>query len=148
MTLERRNPLPPGRYWMNLLGERSPEFTAGVKGLNESHPGLVKVLTTSHHEADESGNSEPAYDWVLFVVGGNGAVWDHDKIGTPNIAGPEITQESDTVQRPAPEKEVLDQIGDALPKPGDVTRTLTNLATAAVALFLLIQILKSKKRGQ
>lgn len=148
MTLERRNPLPPGRYWMNLIGEQSPEFTAGVKGLNESHPGLVKVLTTSHHNEDETGNKEEPYDWVLFTVGGNGAVWDQEKIGIPNIAGPEITQESDTIQRPAPEKDVLDKIGDALPTVGGFTHTLVNIATAGVALFLLIQILKSsKKRG-
>ena len=148
MALERRNPLPPGRYWMNLLGEQSQEFTAGVKGLNDAHPGLVTVVATSHHDANETGNGEVAYDWVLFTVGGNGAAWDQQAIGIPNIAGPEVTQESDTIQRPAPEKDTLDKIGDALPTVQGLTHTLVNIATAGVALFLLIQILKSStKRG-
>jgi hypothetical protein len=154
MTLERRNPLPPGRYWMSLLGEQSQEFTAGVKGLNASHPDLVRIVATNHHDANETGNNEAAYDWVLFTVGGNGAVWDHDLIGTPNIAGPEITQESDTIQRPAPEKDVLDKLSDALPSADELKkaaaeqiRTLIIGALVIAGLTALFRVYLKEKPG-
>lgn len=157
MTLQRANPLPPGRYWMNLLGDQSQEFTSGVKGLNESHPDLVRVLVTSHHEANATGNNEPAYDWVLFSVGGNGAVWDHNLIGTPNIAGPEVTQESDTVQRPAPEKDALDRINDALPSMDEARKfaaeqvrmiVIGAIITAAIAILIKVSQHNTKASGR
>jgi len=157
MTLERRNPLPPGRYWMALLGEHSQQFTAGVKGLNEAHPDLVHVIATNHHEANATGNGEPAYDWVLFTVAGNGAIWDHNLIGTPNIAGPEVTQESDTIQRPAPEMDPLDKLADALPSVDEAKKfaaeqirmiVIGAIITAAIAVLIKVSQHNSKASGR
>jgi hypothetical protein len=131
---------------MNLLGEQSAEFTAGVKGLNEAHPNLVHVLATSHHVQNETGNNEEPYDWVLFTVAPPGAVWDHEVIGTPNIAGKDVTQESDIIQRPAPEKEPLDKLSDALPSASGAVHLIVDVALIALGVGILFATLRIKAK--
>ena len=109
----RENPLPVGRYWLDLIGDsKRVSFEGGVKGLNEAHPGLVHVISTAHHNAGEDGNEQPR-DWVLFATTAP-AIWDFEAIGTPTVAAPSVMSEGDTVQRPPPEPGAAEQIADAL----------------------------------
>jgi hypothetical protein len=135
MAIDRTKPLPVGRYWIDLVGaERIGNFGAGVKGLNEAHAGLVRVISATRHLANEAKDyaesadltgvlvrlwegmvgqiqDTPERDWVLFEVTAP-AIWDFDVMGTPTVAAAWVKSESDTVQRPAPEPEVTDRILD------------------------------------
>jgi hypothetical protein len=135
MAVDTTKPLPPGRYWIDLIGaERIAKFGGGVKGLNEAHPGLVRVISATRHLQNEArdyaespdltgvlvalwetvvGNIQdtPERDWVLFEVTAP-AIWDFEAMGTPTVAPAWVKSESDTVQRPAPEPDITTEILD------------------------------------
>lgn len=114
MATIRENPLPAGKYWLYLIGEEQRgQFEAGKKGLNEAHPGLVSVVATTHHAANETGSNEPETDWVLFTVS-SPAIWDFEKMGLPTVAGKDVTTEADIKSRPDPEKDPLDKLHDEM----------------------------------
>lgn len=120
MATIRENPLPKGRYWLYLIGEEQRgQFEAGKKGLNEAHPGLVTVVATTHHNADETGSKEPETDWILFDVS-SPAIWDFQRMGSPTEAGKDVTTESDIKSRPEPEKDPLDKLHDELESMGSI----------------------------
>lgn len=107
---------------MYLIGpEQRGQFEAGLKGLNSSHPGIVRVLTTTHHEKDETGNGEPETDWVLFEVT-SPSMWDFAKMGKPTVARPEVKTEADIKERPEPIKDPLDQLHDEFANVGTLAR--------------------------
>lgn len=133
MTIMRENPIPPGRYWIDLIGpERIGQFGAGVKGLNESHPGIVRIISATRHTENEardyaesadltgvlvrlwegiagSVQDTPERDWVLFEVT-SPAVWDYNAMGTPTVAGKQVKSERDTIQAPEPEPDITEKI--------------------------------------
>jgi hypothetical protein len=134
MTVERQNPLPIGRYWLDLVGpEKLARFEGAVKGLNEAHPDIIHVINTAHHDATVVP-AAPQRDWVLFEIT-SPAIWDHENIGDPTIAGPDVTAESDTVQRP-PEPEdvstrIADTVEDAEKSLGTIGGTIAKVAVGA-----------------
>lgn len=137
MTYATESPLQPGRYWIDLIGEeRIAKFGGGIKGLNDAHPGIIKIISATRHLANEARDyaesddltgvlvgiwealagrisETPERDWVLFQVT-SPAVWDFETMGTPTIAGPNVKSEADTVQRPDPEKDPLDKLREEL----------------------------------
>lgn len=161
------NPLPAGRYWIDLIGaERIARFGGGVEGLNEAHPGLIRIVSATRHLANEAkdyaespdltgdlvklweslaGSIEdtPERDWVLFEVIAP-AIWDFDAMGVPTVAGPNIKSESDTGQRPAPEADITTQIQNAAKSAAGTVTTVVYILAAAAGLGLLISI---SKRG-
>lgn len=168
MTVVRTNPLPKGRYWIDLIGpDHIAAFEGGVKGLNEAHPGLIHVLSTTHHAKDENqeqnqtgrswlmvvldsagalvwgeGQPTPERDWALFEVTAP-AIWDFEAIGTPTIAAPTITSEGDTVQRPDPEKDPLDKLNVDL---GNIGKAVAVGIGAMAGLALLVVVVTLAKR--
>lgn len=107
--LERSNPIPPGIYWVDVF-EPSHQAFIEWKTANKT---TVIIRSTVHHEADSGG---PSRDWVLFEVKADTPRWPLSaKLGFPEIAekGKE-TKEEDTVQKPPPEKDPIDTIGEAV----------------------------------
>lgn len=159
------NTLSPGRYWIDLVGaERIARFGGGVQGLNEAHPGLVRVISATRHMANEAleyaespditgdlvkiwealaGRIEetPERDWVLFEVTAQ-AIWDFEAMGVPNIAGPDIHSESDTVTRPPPAPDITTQIQNAAESAKGTLTTIVYILAAAAGLGLVISIAK------
>ena len=135
MAVDLNSPLPAGRYWIDLIGaERIAKFGGGVKGLNEAHPGLVRIISATRHLENEArdyaespdltgvlvalwetvvGNVQdtPERDWVLFQTTAP-AIWDFKEMGVPTVAGADVKSEGDTVQRPEPEPDITDKILD------------------------------------
>lgn len=125
MPLERRNPLPPGVYHIDVMGAKLPAFAAW----RSSHRESVKVRKT-----EEDASSKIA--WILFEVT-RGVDWDSKTFGFPNVA----EQGLSTVRVPSiePTKDVLDQLADSLPKPADL-RWLAWGAAGIVAFLIYREI--------
>lgn len=125
MALERRNPLPPGVYHIDVMAKNLPAFIAW----RTSHKDRVKVRKT--HE--DSGIA-----WLLFEVTG-GVDWDSKAFGFPSIA-----EQGLSTERPAafePTKDILDQVADKLPAPSTTVAVIL-WGGAALAAFLIYRELK------
>lgn len=106
MALERRDPLPPGRYWLDLFPPLVPGRPDGRKHFAEwvkEHTGAVLI------ESTESFASTPPREFVIFRTSRSVPWGRHmgDVLGFPTIAPSSgagaVRSSSDTVQRPPPE---------------------------------------------
>jgi len=107
MTLERQNPLPVGRYWIDVQNAKAEEFN----GFLASHK------TTIHTEVTEGDGAEGGTTFYIFSVS-KPVTWLPINFGFPTIAGPEIKSKSDTVQRPDLPKNALDDLDTTLTQLG------------------------------
>lgn len=69
MSLERRNPLPPGRYWLDAFPPHLEELQAWVA----ANRGAVRVAATEHYDAKPASTfgwtaALPERQWTLFDV--------------------------------------------------------------------------------
>jgi hypothetical protein len=147
------NPLSVGRYWIDLIGpDRIGRFVDFTR--NPTLGPNVKVLHSEHHEAVTSlipgTEDQPEREWVLFGVLAP-VFWDYDFYGTPNVAGPEIQEEADTIQSPSVEDMSLVPdfrgIGQGIEnaiKTGVVV--VTGTAVAVGLVWLLTNVLRKKSR--
>jgi hypothetical protein len=98
MALERRRPLPVGRYWADIFPQNRAAWQAWLA--TQTSAGHARLETTSH---DNGTGGAPEHDWVLWTTSDE-TVWPDDIMGfAPNVAGADVTQSSDTAQRPPPE---------------------------------------------
>jgi len=122
--LERRNPLPPGRYWQDIF---KPQFSAFDNWLvrNRDH---LDVLTTEHFDApgieitDPAGFGTTERQWILFRVI-EPVKWEGP--GLPTIATDDIRSSGDT-ERPT----------DDIVPPNDAGGIFKVAALAAGAIVL------------
>lgn len=98
-AIERRNPLPAGRYWVDVFDPDIAAWTAWRTRNGQN----VKVEETEHFEGD------PSRDFIIFKVLAP-VPWEGP--GLPTIAEPSVQTSSDTGQRPAPEPDPTTKIGD------------------------------------
>ncbi len=135
MTVETRNPLPAGRYWIDVSKE--PTQLGTFLGFLDAAKGFVHV---------EATEDDPDFSWYLFTTTKD-LVWPSN-IGYPTIAEKNVKSRADTVQRLDPEKDVLDQIPSASDIAGNVTGALTQaltLVAAVVAAAIGLRILAKRK---
>lgn len=121
-AVERQNPLPAGRYWVDVFQNDSDTFGAWLS----SNKATVRVRTTEHFDSD------PARDWYLFEVSVP-TPW-HGP-GFPTIAGPNVTTSSDTAQRPDPPPFATEQIEQIL---AGEKRALTTAVWVGVGLIAVV----------
>lgn len=132
MTLERRNPLPAGRYWIDVVSAKQDEFTGYLAAMGDR----------VHVEATEAG--EPL--WFLFQVK-TPIPWFPINFGFPTIAPASIKSKADTVSRPDLPKDGADQIDDAVKGlAGSGSRLLE--VGALIAGAILLSNLWSRSRGR
>lgn len=130
--------MPVGLYWIDAIGPNRASF----KAWRDANAAKVKV------RASESfPDSEPPRDWIKFEVL-SPVAWNPRGIGYPTIIPPgaKIDSSADTVQRPDPVKDPLDQLGDSLGSAG----TLTSRLVTVVALLggaLVLTNIWSRTRG-
>jgi hypothetical protein len=126
-ALERRNPLPPARYWADVFAPDLAAFQAWV----QANAG-VKVVSTQEFP-DES----PSRTWFLFDVMKSPPVnWQGP--GLPSIADPGVTSSSDTAQRPDPTPGIatqVEQMTASITQPlGGVVVVLAGAAAVGIVL--------------
>jgi hypothetical protein len=103
MAQVRTQPLPPGRYWLDVQSAQLDPFRSWVA----SNPGAV---TIEHSEA------APSLTFFIFRTS-KPMRFDQRSFGFPSVAGPEINTANDTVQRPpvpTVKSEVIDPLVDAV----------------------------------
>ena len=131
MALERRNPLPPGFYWIDVANSKA----AGLHAWRTANKASVRVLKTRE-------DTLVGFTWLLFEVKAPVPWADATGYGFPNIAEDGVKTEFQPAFTPS--KNVLDQLAESTPSAG-VLGKLFWLAAFGVGIFGLIEILKTVK---
>lgn len=134
-ALERRNPLPPGRYWIDVFEPHSAAFSAWLS----RQGGKVRVESTERFPANAGG---PAREFVLFQVV-QAVPWEGP--GLPTIADAGVRTSADTVERPPPAQGPIDALTDEVRSAADTTRTVVAVAAGAGGLYLLFKLLGGRR---
>lgn len=134
--LEKDNPLPPGRYWVDVFGLNIPKADDWFKTMAAVG---VHVDATEHFEATEVPNVR---NWYLFTYKPNGTlippVWDQKTFGFPTVAGPEIKSSADTAQTPPLSLDPLDQLADFAQSIGSMVGVTSKVGAVALTAGLFI----------
>ena len=109
------NPIPVGVYWVDAIGEPAQaELSAWLEAW--ALPRLVDVVRSEYSPGGwlEGLGGVPSSEWVLFEVTAPVPRWTGATgLGLPTVAPRgRATQKGDTVQRPPPEKDPLDTLGE------------------------------------
>ena len=145
MALERRNPVPAGRYWVDVFDQTSTHpATKGQNTQTAFRDWLRRNAATVKIDSTQSFDTKPARDFYIFRVTAP-TLWEGP--GFPEVAPAAVQSSADTVQRPDPEKDPLDQLGDALDDVGGATSSLI-LAVAVGAGALLLVNVWAASRGR
>lgn len=127
MALERRNPLPPGRYWVDIL---TPKLTSFELMLEREKDNVV-VETREYNPNSSNFNASTT---TFLFRNARPFPWQQGW-SLPNRAGTEVQTPADTLQRPAPEPGPIEQISSML----------DDAKTGAVALLALWFLFGGKK---
>ena len=103
--VERRNPLPVGRYWVLLIGDAPNKAFDRWLGIF-TKPGWVKLETTEQISTDPlqqfhifSVVRPPTQDFDPLVI------WDAKTLGFPSEAPASVQSHADVEQAPTPESD-------------------------------------------
>lgn len=127
MAIERRNPLPAGKYWVDVFEPHTSPFL-GWLSKNQAN---LTVNTTERIQGDPEGN------WILFTVR-TPVLWEGP--GYPSIAGQNIKTKADTSERPEPEE--LPNLDDVVKK---VSRDTVKAVVIGFGTVLALKFLLSKR---
>lgn len=147
MTIERRNPLPIGRYWIDIFDSGN----AAWQGWLASNASTVRVESTQ--DFDASGTSvlnttAPARRFIIFVTTAPTPWPPNMGIGLPTIADSDVNQSDDTVVKPPPEKDPLDKLSDwgsDLGKTIGTTIAIAAAAVVAIGAFTLVGRMRRRR---
>lgn len=148
-ALERRSPLPAGRYWQDIFQKQSRDFETFMNG--EVQAGRVEIIKVERFNADplhdgswlpaplqpDNAGTIPERTWVLFRVK-SPIAWDAVKFGFPTIADEKVASSADTATNP-PGPSPSDEIADAAKKVVGPVATL-------LALFLGIKVVQAIRK--
>jgi len=104
MAIQRNNPLPPGKYWVDVFDPDRQEFRGW----------LADNASTLHVEKQEdklARGGYPAETWYLFTVTAP-TPWNGP--GFPTISDDAVQQWDDTAERPPPPPSVSEQAGEVI----------------------------------
>lgn len=120
MALERRRPLPAGRYWLDITPLHKTKWEVWRNAMSGFDS--VKVEHTEHFDAvKEQSNplgegtvpAAPEHDFVIFSLTAPNVAWEAAGLPSPTIAPASITSSADTGDVPPPEPGVLAQLSSA-----------------------------------
>jgi len=135
---ERRNPLPPGRYWLTVISTGGNSQLSNFRQWAASNPARVQI---THTEPAGGGTSNGGF--FIFEIVKLPTRFDVAQFGFPNVAGPEVQTKADTEQRPpvpTASSITADALGDFF---GGITKALdafdprAKVVVAIGALYLL-----------
>jgi hypothetical protein len=130
MTIERRNPLPAGHYWIEVSTD--PKVAGTFQGFLDASKGFVHVDTTTQ---------DPDFTFYVFTTTKD-LIWPAG-IGSPNIAAASVKARSDVQTIPDLPKEAADTIDTSkiLAGVGTISKVLL-WSVAAVAAYEVFKMLK------
>ena len=138
MTIERRRPLPVGRYWADIFPKNRPAFDAWLKVNTER----ASVVSSQFFPLVDGA---PEHDWVLFATSAE-TLWPDDVLGfAPNVASEGTNSSDDTVQKPPPEPSITDQASAALSRMTGAIYLAAGGIAACGVLVLLLALNKRRK---
>ena len=138
MALERRNPVPPGRYWVDVFDQVSTHpATHGQNTQTAFRDWLRRNAATVQSESTQSFDTEPPRDFYIFRVLAP-TLWEGP--GFPEVAPASVQSSADTAQRPDPEKDPLDQLGDALGSAGSQASALVFAVAVGAGALVLVNV--------
>jgi hypothetical protein len=133
MAIERRSPLPIGRYWIRLPFADARAFEAWTA----RNKGKVFVERTS-----EDGTN--GWGFYLFVTR-SPVVWLAEKFGWPNVAGAEVTRETDLDQVPQMgPTDPLYRVDAAIDEIGRGAKAAGNSLLKGALLIAVVAVVASK----
>ena len=106
MTMERRNPVPPGRYWVDILIGKLTAFDLML----DREKG--NVVVEQREEFPNPQNFDASVTHFIFT-NKKPLKWEQGW-GYPTIAGPQIQSSADTVSKPPPEPGLGEQLSTML----------------------------------
>lgn len=102
MAIERRNPLPAGRYWIDVFDPKRNDFRVWLS----QHKDQITIEQTKEYLAEHG-------TWYLFTTHED-IQWDGP--GFPTIATEEVHTQADTGEKGPPEKSGMETIEETLEK--------------------------------
>lgn len=111
-VLQRANPLPAGRYWIDVFGDNRDKLARWFSTNRDT-------VDAQETESFDATSDFPARDFYIFKVTAP-TPWDAVTFGFPTVAPATVTSSADTVQRPPPEKSGADTIQDATDAVGKI----------------------------
>lgn len=143
MALERRRPLPAGRYWLDVTPLHKSQWELWRNAMADVDS--VKVEHTEHIEA-VSGipgvPNAPAHDFVIFSLSNANVAWEGAGLPSPTIAPATVTTSADTVDRPPPEPGVLEQLQGAASGFGTAAKVGLGVGVGVAVVALAVSFLK------
>lgn len=131
MAIERRRPLPAGRYWADIFAANRPAFEAWLH-VNESDQSVRVESFTAEPETDGA----PSHDFVVFRTARE-LVWDDATLGfSPNVAAATVQSASDVTTVPTAES--------TLPDLSDMFATVTTRIVGVIAAVTLLGVILTR----
>jgi hypothetical protein len=109
MAIERRNPLPVGKYWVDVFEPHIPDFRMWL----DKHEDSIKIEKQENFPFADG--PYPPHNWYLFSVLSE-TPWEGP--GFPDIATEE-RESKDTADRGPAEKSGLESIEETVEKAGN-----------------------------
>jgi len=145
VALERRRPLPAGRYWLDVTPLLKSKWEVWLDAMSKFDS--VKVEHTEHFDAiEEQSNplgdgtvpAAPAHDFVIFSTSSPNVAWEAAGLPSPTIAPATVTTSDDTVDKPPPEPSLLDKLSSHAE--GIATGAKVSLGIAVVVVIAAIAL--------
>lgn len=138
--LERRNPLPVGRYWLDVFEPNIPAWSAWSTG-------KVKVRASEYFAGSDASvfsDKQPARQWVLFEVA-KPVAWDAKTFGYPTI----VLQSAEDASSGVPINTGVQSSQDTTTNvPGDDSPDVGKLIVVGLAFVALLMFAQSREERQ
>lgn len=127
MALERRNPVPVGRYWLDVPASKVEDFN-----------GFLKSNSERIHVENTEGT-----DVVFYIFSVSEPVqWFAANFGFPEIAGANVQSKADAVQTPDLPPSAADTAEGLLNKAGK----LVEFVGIGLGLLLALKLLEATRK--
>ena len=137
MAVERRRPLPEGRYWFDVVPSRRTQWETWLEGMK-----TVPSVTIEHSEHIDAVSGIPGIpdaperEFVIFSLKAPNVAWEAAGLASPTIAPASVQSAADTVSRPEPEPDLIDQAKAAAAGLGTATKVGLGVGAAVVVVAL------------
>jgi hypothetical protein len=138
MALERRRPLPGGRYWLDVFAKNRPAWEIWSSAMK-----AVGRLKITHSESFAAIGDSEEHDFLIFETDAETIGWP-EELGSPTIAGPEIQSSADTVQRPDPMPDPIDQISQVASSAASGAKTVLTVGLGVAVVAALVAIFRRR----
>jgi len=137
VALERRRPLPAGRYWLDVFPRNAVAWATWSSAMSKM--GAAKVEVTEHYD---SVDGAPEHDFVIFSTTSPNAAYYAAGLPYPTIAATTVTTSDDTATKPPPEPGVLEQLSSAAAGVGASAKVGLGVGVAVVVVVGAVALLR------